>query len=348
MQNGSLAIWYHWSAPAKKGQAIRAAVEAHVNLWRRRIKKRSNKEETFIDIGFRFRDASSVAAFQLYVPFHLEQSDIHDLCHILHDRETLMAVFNEAYIPGDIDSVGTFSIREPNGDKIISCHSLRPGFDFTVAIRDHGKHLRTIIHFTEALCARFQSGVEQYLRFRILLNSERDRAFSQLTRQSDWLFLSAIPRDEVVEFRFNERRSLPQEIIDEMSAREQHEQFRLAAVHCFLIRESDSHFVMSHADFHKVRVLKNSLWSQYLEGTEGGDLRHNSFIYHWRRTGDSNTDLGDYHALAKFRRMITGWWTISFYVIVILLIGVIGNLVASCIWDNWLSSKPPPAAPPKT
>ena len=180
MQNGSLAIWYHWSAPAKKGEAIRAAVEVHVNLWRRRIKKRSNKEETFIDIGFRFRDASSVAAFQLYVPFHLDQSDIHDLGRSLHDRETLMAVFNEAYIAGEVDGLGTFSIREPSGPEIISCHSLRPSLDFTVAIRDQGNHFGTIIHFTEALCARFQSGVEQYLRFRILLNSGRDRAFSQL------------------------------------------------------------------------------------------------------------------------------------------------------------------------
>jgi hypothetical protein len=71
MQSDSLAIWYHWS-PAKKGQATRAAAEVHVNLWRRRIKRRSNKEETFIDIGFRFRDASSIAAFQLYIPFHVD------------------------------------------------------------------------------------------------------------------------------------------------------------------------------------------------------------------------------------------------------------------------------------
>jgi hypothetical protein len=120
-----------------------------------------------------------------------------------------------------------------------------------------------------------------------------------------------------VEFRFNERRSLPQEIIDEMSARDHSELFKLVAFHYFLIRESDSQFVMSHADFHKVRLLENSLWSEYLNGTEAGELRNDSFIYHWRRsadpTKDPNTELGDYHALAKFRRMITGWWTISLF-----------------------------------
>jgi len=88
MQSGSLAIWYRWSAPAKRRQSTKAAVELHVNLWRRRIKTRSNKEESFIDLGFRFRDASSVSNFRIYVPFYLEQKDIHDLGQILHHRET--------------------------------------------------------------------------------------------------------------------------------------------------------------------------------------------------------------------------------------------------------------------
>ena len=104
---------------------------------------------------------------------------------------------------------------------------------------------------------------------------------------------------------------------------------------------------MSDADFHKVRLLENSLWSKYLQGTVGGDLRHDSFIYHWRRIGDPNLDLGDYHALAKFRRMITGWWTISFYVLIILLIGIAGNLAATWMWASWFSSKTSQAAPPK-
>lgn len=133
-----------------------------------------------------------------------------------------------------------------------------------------------------------------------------------------------------------------------MAAQEEYEQFDLRAVHCFLIRESDSHFVMSHADFHKVRLLEDNLWSKYLSGTAGGGLQHNSFIYHWRRIGLGDTDLGDYHALAKFRRMITGWWTISFYVVIILIIGIMGNLAASYIWETWLSTRPSPVAPPKT
>jgi hypothetical protein len=302
MQSGSLAIWYRWSAPAKRRQSTKAAVELHVNLWRRRIKTRSNKEESFIDLGFRFRDASSVSNFRIYVPFHLEQKDIHDLGQILHHRETLMAVFNEAYVPGDIDDTGTFPIMNQNDPAIMYCHCLRPGIDFTSSISDQGGHIGTIINFTASLCGRFKPEVEQYIRFRVILNAQRDRAFSKLTRQFDWIFLSAIPRDEVVEFRFNEHRSLPQEIIDQMAAQEEYEQFDLRAVHCFLIRESDSHFVMSHADFHKVRLLEDNLWSKYLSGTAGGGLQHNSFIYHWRRIGLGDTDLGDYHALAKFRR----------------------------------------------
>jgi hypothetical protein len=253
MEAGSLAIWYHWS-PAKKGQETRASAEVHVNLWRRRIEKISNKEETFLDIGLRLRDASSIADFRLYLPFHVTQNDIRDLGKVLHNRVTLMAVFNEAYIAGEFDVLGTFSIHDTSNVEVLCCHSLNPGVDFTVATRND-LHSGTIVHFTDGLCTRFRSDADQYIRFRIILDKETDKAFSQLHRQFDAVFLSAIPRDEVVEFRFNERRSLPQEIIDEMSARDHNELFKFTALHYFLIRESDSQFVMSHTDFHKVRLL---------------------------------------------------------------------------------------------
>src|SRR5689334_15750248 len=118
-----------------------------------------------------------------------------------------MAVFNEAYVPGDIDDTGTFPIMNQNDPAIMYCHCLRPGIDFTSSISDQGGHIGTIINFTASLCGRFKPEVEQYIRFRVILNAQRDRAFSKLTRQFDWIFLSAIPRDEVVEFRFNEHRS---------------------------------------------------------------------------------------------------------------------------------------------
>src|ERR1700730_11078381 len=97
MDGGSLALWYHWKA-AQKGQATRAAAEVHINLWRRRIKKLSNKEESFLDLGFRFKASSSISDFRLYLPFAISQSDIVDLGSILHDQTTMMAIFNEAYV----------------------------------------------------------------------------------------------------------------------------------------------------------------------------------------------------------------------------------------------------------
>jgi hypothetical protein len=346
MQNGSLAIWYHWS-PAKKGQAPRAAVEIHVNLWRLRVRKGSTEEETFLDVGLRLSDVSSIADFKFYLPFHLDHAhDILDLGSVLHDRKTLMAVFNETYFSGDADALGTFLIRDTVGKDVLCCHTLRPGIDFTVSPRDYGTQTGSIVHFNTELCTRFRSDADQYIRFRIMLSKERDTAFSRLERQSDRFLLSAKPRDEVVEFRFNEHRSLPHDISDEMSTRDNYELFRITAVHYFLIRESDSQFVMAHAGFHKVRLLEDSLWSEYLKGTIAGTLQHDSFIYHWRRIAEQNSDLRDYHALAKFRRLITGWRTILFYLLVIFAIGISGNLVASFLWEHWSSLKPDP--PPLT
>jgi hypothetical protein len=241
--NGSLAIWYHW-APSKKGQAPRAAIELHVNPWRLRVRKRSTDEETFLDVGLRLSDISSIADFKLYLPFHLDYPhDIVDLGKILQDRTTLMAVFNEAYFPGEPDAVGTFSISGAAGTKVLCCHALRPGIDFTLAPRNYG----TIVHFNTDLCARFLGNTDQYIRFRIMLTGERDKAFSRMERQPDRFLLSAKPRDEVVEFRFNEQRSLPHDIGDEMTSVDNYELFKLIAIHYFLIRESDSQFVQSES-----------------------------------------------------------------------------------------------------
>jgi hypothetical protein len=338
--NGSLAIWYHW-APAKKGQSPRAAVDVHVNLWRLRVRKRSTEEETFLDIGLRLSDISSIADFKIYLPFRLDHAhDIVDLGKILEDRTTLMAVFNEAYFPGDPDAAGTFSISGAGGKEVLCCHALRPGIDFTLAARNYG----TIVHFNAELCSRFRSNSGQYIRFRIMLKGARGQAFSRMERQYDRFLLSSKPRDEVVEFRLNEQRSLPHDIGDEMTSTDNYELFRITSIHYFLIRESDSQCVLYHSDFHKVRLLEDILWSKYLTGTRAGALRHDSFIYHWRRIAAPNDDLGDFHALAKFRRLITGWPTIMFYLVVIFAIGISGNLLASWFWEHWLSAKPAPAA----
>jgi hypothetical protein len=318
----------------------------HVNLWRLRVRKHSTEEETFLDVGLRLSDTSSIADFKLYLPFPLDHAhDIVDLGEILQDRTTLMAVFNEAYFPGVPDAIGTFSISGAGGKEVLCCHALRPGIDFTLAPRNYGKNTSSIVHFNTELCSRFRNNSDQYIRFRIMLKGARDKAFSRMERQSDQFLLSAKPRDEVVEFSFNEQRSIPHDISDEMTSTDNYELFRLMAVHYFLIRESDSQFVVSHSDFHKVRLLEDTLWSKYLMPTRAGALRHDSFIYHWRRIAAINSDIGDFHALAKFRRLITGWRTIILYLAIIFAISISGNLLASWLWTHWQSAKPTPAAP---
>jgi hypothetical protein len=179
-----VAIWYHWS-PAAKGQATRAGAEIHVNLWRLRINKNSQKEETFLDIGLRLRDVSSIADFNLYLPFQLDRAhDVRDLGALLQNRGTLMAVFNEAYFPGDADALGTFSVMDTAHKEILCCHSLRPGIDFTVTPRSYDSQPGSVVHFDTQLCKRFRSQTDQYIRFRIMLDNARNAAFSRLERQT--------------------------------------------------------------------------------------------------------------------------------------------------------------------
>ena len=270
--SGSLAIWYHWKSPSK-GHQTRASAEVHVNLWRLRVRRNSTKEETFLDIGLLLRDVSSVAEFYLYLPFQIERAEeIRDLGHLLTNRTTLLAVFNEPYSSGEADKLGTFSIIGTDGKEVLNCHTLRPGVDFTVTRRLYPSQPGAVVQFGTHLCNRFIGAAGHYIRFRIMLDHDTDAAFSRLERQRDRLLLSAKPRDEVVEFRLNEHRSLPQAITDEMAESGIYESFRISAVRHFLIRESDTQFQMAHSDFHKVRLLENRLWADYLRGTRVAGL----------------------------------------------------------------------------
>jgi hypothetical protein len=344
MESGSLAIWYQW-VPARKGQSPRAEAEIHVNFWRRRVSSRFSNEETLLDIGLKLRHSSSVKSFNLFLPFSVAPEEVLDLGLVLKDHRTLMAVFNEAYDTSDPISPGSFPIRDKSGNVVLVCHALTRKSDFAVTTRQYRDGPGTIIHFDEALCARFDSDQDQYIRFRIILSKSATSVFSFHQHPADGWLQSAMPREEVVEFRFNERRSLPQEVVDKMYLRDKSELFKITGLHYFLIRESDVQFVMAQTDFHKVRMLETPLWSRYLEGTKGGALRYPAFIYHWKKIADPGGEVGDFNSLSKFRRIVTGW-RMLFYVVVVLIIGIIGNLIAAVVYDRYFA--PSHSAPAQT
>jgi hypothetical protein len=199
VKNGSLALWYHW-VPARKGQTTRSEAEIHVNFWRRQTRL-FRPEETLLDIGVKLRHASSVESFNLFLPFSAKSEDIVDLGNVLRDERTLMAVFNEPYAAGDLGPRHSFPVRDKNGRVVFVCHTLRMPGDFTVTSRQYEGGPGATIAFTEAFCDRFENDQDQYLRFRINLNSAAASALSFYQRRADRWLLSGVPRDEVIEFR---------------------------------------------------------------------------------------------------------------------------------------------------
>ncbi|MGF1924794.1 MAG: hypothetical protein ACQUHE_11495 [Bacteroidia bacterium] len=351
-----MALWYQWRAPAKGGSSD-AKVELHVNLWRlsasptlrRRVanfwyktKRRVSWKEipivsndvNFLDIGILFKDSSSLASFSLYIPGKIQQEDIEDLGVKLKKQKILMAVFNEPLVAVEGEGSESFVINNSLGAPTILCHPIKPGRDTTIGISNSQTYGEaTIISFGGSLRSRFDEKLKNYIRFRINLSHEVASNFVTEELSQDRAFQSSFKRDEVVEFRLNEQRSLPPDIAQRAEPGDQ-AHFAIDAIHYFVIRDTQWDLVLSQGKENKVRLMEQDLWDEYAFSGKPKEFRkRRHFIYHWKEKSVGGNPITDYNALAKFRRSDTG---IPRYVLWVIFGGALGSTSASILWESFL------------
>jgi len=318
---GSLALWYDEATQEKSADAVAEgkapAVELHFNLWR----DLDSEPQSFLDIGVRFDvDIQQISRLHFFIPTPIEERAVSDLAGIMRDRRTLHAVFNTVASVG-ITFDGGFEVNF-DGSAGLKFFEVDCGTDVEFASMrlDDGSFGTTITlrsnFFERVRQVGAKEGFAPYIRLRIALDERAVKAFIEDVSPGDWIVLSSFVRKEIAEFRINERRNFP----DELLSRETKFPV-IRTIHYFLVRDLRFELVDSHTPFQKMRRLEANLWRHYLMPGFTPDAAERMLIYHWKAARTNEAPLTSFVALASFRAPRNN---LFLYALAAVVIGAIG------------------------
>jgi len=322
---GTLALWYD---PIER-EREQPSVELHVNLWRD-----LSADFNFLDIGFRLKSLANLRRFHLYFPVPVRIEHLRDLTDTLRYGDTLKAVFNDLVTAGTGDAYSY--LTELDGAPHLTVHRFDPRTDVQFEPLAAMPLDGTIVTFGEELCSRMRDAGpgDHYLRLRVSLDGPSRDLFSSEVASGDWRLNTATGITEVTEFRFNERRSYPEDVARRASNRS----FAIERIHYFLIRDLEHQLTSQHRQLRNIRRLEGALWTAYLQGEprSSGTWRappsvmRRLTIYHWSA---SNKD-GPIEAFTAFASFRAARAHLLLYAIAIVLLGALGSLLASFLIDR--------------
>lgn len=337
----SLAFWLEGSKNEN------TSIELHFNFWR--LNMGSKKEINYLDVGVKFKYLENIESINIFFPFTITKNNyIHSLGSTLSkNRELIEAIFNARidseskitdnvldinFVKNKADRLRLFSQIEidengSNGVKIIPQ-------DNDGSILSFPKNLikKPTTYKDEA--TENEGEVFGYFRFRIDLNPDDKESISQLyvPKDAKLKLLSRIESIEIVDFRINEVRNLPQKIVSCLS-----NDSCITSVHFFLIRETNFEHKLSHSEFKRCRLLEKGVWDSYLNAKSSISIPDQMLIYHWNEQLPKKDGklqyLDNFSAFAKFSTITVTWKTVGYFLGFLLLwgaaSGVLGNFFYS-------------------
>ena len=328
----SLAFWL--KNPSSDGKN-NTKVELHFNYW-----SLNNGDTNFLDVGVLFTEVGHFDSINLYLPFNKDLIDYKpDLGKRVCENIVLVsAIFNSpAKHDGHIELKGiydfSFTTENENNPLRFFTQILPASNDSLGGVEiegsNHDNEKGCLFKFPSELFSDIKKDSENYFRFRVVLRSNVHRGISQIYKAKDSFITNHFEKTEMVDFRVNETRNLPEKIRANLNERS-----HLSRVHFFLIREANSEYKMSHSQYSRCRILEDDLWNKYLE--EDFSSRKNQgqmLIYHWK-TKKEEDSIDHFSAFAKFtRRNVTN---LNILGILALLVGLsfISSILTNLAWSS--------------
>ena len=219
--------------------------------------------------------------------------------------------------------VHIFSVDEAAG-------TLHPN-QLTVENLDGGTLIVITRAAIDAVCDGLGPDVPAYFRLRAYATApDRTNAFIRTIKPKDRAFQTGYSVVEYVDFRLNEARSLPNNI--EQLMRQSLASRVPIVLFAFLTAvpvQSDV-TTISWEKSHKKRLLEDHVWSAYVpDGIPRGMT-----VYHWKEVGSPEEPVEDFSGFVKMQTRLSSWPILLTSLGISFLAGVLGNLVASAIWDG--------------
>lgn len=346
----SFAFWYKERAQEADEQegSRKLAASVHFNLWCEcGWEKGKNGLPTtasrYLDIGFRVEGLSRAQALFFFLPFPIRReqknNDIEDLGRKFLENALLAdALFNDSHnvtVRANRKEIDVYCLRTSELFKIYQLDVVND-----ISLEPFGEG--TIL---EIKTDRIISNMEQnegeydyYFRFRI-----KNQSLDFLIHQYNPPFgviQGLFNITYMIDFRYHNIRGLDNTLVERFHEKRNHP-VPVKQLNFFLMTKA--YVDVSNTNF-KVRKLEQNVWKDYVDGLDTRDL----VAYHYKdkpnknkcgtvQPGESDEEryIDSSELFAKFRveKAVTGW-----YLLLTVLVGVMGSLIGSAIWEFGLKS----------
>ncbi|MCI9086942.1 MAG: hypothetical protein HFE51_11090 [Clostridia bacterium] len=290
-----------------------------------------DKDTVKLDIGFKLENLSSSKEVCIYIPVEIEENDITDLGTILsQDVNLIGAIFNENYQIKTVPNNKKITVQLKDKPEFI-VYSLDIKTDLRIESFEKGGKL--IYIKVDKIVDKGDACDTYYFRFR-LETPELKKILKEYPSKNQ-IFESLAYYTYSVDFRFNNRRSMDNSLIEKMNNGNTQKFVNIKKIHFLLMSKIyvDVESNVFNDSNYSARILEDNIWSKYLFNDEKDhteDIR-DIVAYHIKRTEEKYID--SYEFFTKLRVGKCSKKTIVIYLAVLLLFTVYCNGVTNAIFS---------------
>lgn len=278
------------------------------------------KGTSYVDISVRIRGVKSSRSLNIYIPFVVSHSEIEDISLRFHDTKILQAIFSAACIV-DYQKNEHASEIAYNGKTVDIVHIS------TLAYQLQPLAEGTLISINLEELQPFLDNDEAYFIWRMPHRSLNEifkphvDIENVLSRLRDLLTTPVISEKYGYSIRINESRLLPEEIT------------RIGAFHrqklkkAVIVLSIDESYELNDSGCYRIRRLEENLYQSFLPS----DYPCEDIItYQWQQNREHNLQ-GHFNFYYNILRDSISRGSMFLYMVLLTVIGIIGNLLATMI-----------------
>lgn len=276
--------------------------------------------KSYVDIAVRVRGVKSSRALYVYIPFVVSSSEVEDISLMFNDTKILQATFSSACIIDYKKNAHTSEIAY-NGKTVDIVHI------GTLAYQIKNLSKGTLIGINLEELSSFIDNDEAYFIWRLPQKS-LDEIFktyvnvgSTMSRLRELITTPVKSEKYGYSIRINEARLLPEEIT------------RIGAFHRQKLKKAvvtlsiDEDYELNDAACYRIRRLEENLYNGYLPTDYKSE---NVITYQWNQTREDNQQ-GQFNFYYNIARDSVSKSSMFVYMVLLLAIGVIGDLLAAVV-----------------
>ena len=277
---------------------------------------------SYVDIGVRIRGVKATKSLNVYVPFTVSDNEIEDVSLLFNDTKILQATFSAACIVDYKKNQHTSEIAY-NGKTIDIVH--------ISTLKNKIKPLAggTLITVDLEYMNQFLDNDEAYFIWRMPHKSLNEifkscvNVDNVMTRLRDLLTTPVVSEKYGYSIRINESRLLPEEIT------------RIGVFHRQRLKKAvitlsiDENYEINDSGCYRIRRLEENLYKDYLPKNYNCE---DVITYQWQQNREFNLQ-GHFNFYYNVAKNTVSSGSMSLYMVLLTVIGVIGNLIASYLWE---------------